>query len=164
MTQLPVLFLCALFVAARPAAAGEPVAPDGERAAVLAVVEAFFQAMHSRDDAAMRDTFAPKTRFAYGRADGTGYALGQEDIEEFSEQARKAPEVYTERIWSPEVLIDGRMAVVWARYDFHRDGRFSHNGRDCYVLLKAGDGWKIVSLVFTVEPGDRTEHPFGPPK
>ncbi len=164
MAKLPALLLCSLLVAAASAAAVEPSAPGGERAAVLAVVDAFFKAMHSRDDAAVRDTFAPKTRFAYGRPDGATYALGQEDIEEFSEQARKAPEPYIERIWSPEVLIDGRMAVVWARYDFHRGGRFSHNGRDCYVLLKTGDGWKIVSLVFTVEPGDRTEHPSGPPK
>ena len=157
------LLLCSTLIGAATASAAGLPAPVGEREAVLAVVESFFQAMQSRDGAAMRAAFQPKTRFAYGGPAGSGYAVSQADIEEFSERAQKDPQAYNERMWSPEVLIDGRVAVVWARYDFHRGAKFSHNGRDCYVLLKTDNGWKIVSLVFSVEPGDRTENPSGPP-
>ena len=58
---------------------------------------------------------------------------------------------------------DGRIAVVWTRYDFHRDGKMSHNGTDCFTLLKTDAGWKIVCLAYSVEPATQTENPAGPP-
>ena len=60
--------------------------------------------------------------------------------------------------------VEGRIAVVWTRYDFHRAGKMSHNGTDCFTLLKTDQGWKIVNGAYTVEPSDRTENPSGPPK
>lgn len=32
-----------------------------------------------------------------------------------------------ERAWAPEMRIDGLIATVWTRYDFHVDGAFSHD-------------------------------------
>jgi len=41
--------------------------------------------------------------------------------------------------------------VVWAAYDFHLDGAFSHCGIDNFSLVKIGEEWKVVSLTYTVE-------------
>ncbi|HXU99786.1 MAG TPA: nuclear transport factor 2 family protein [Caulobacteraceae bacterium] len=138
-------------------AGAQPANP--ERGAVLKTVEAFFAAMQARDPAAIAALVQPGAQFTQ-IGPGPG-GPEQESVEAFLPQARHAPEAWLERVWSPEVRVDGRLAMVWSRYDFHRGARFSHNGRDLYVLARTAHGWKIVSLVFTVEPGERTEDPAG---
>jgi hypothetical protein len=155
-------FLALLLGASRLGAA-EPVVKNDETAAVLQVVQQFFDAMHAQDEAAMRKTFHPNSQFAWGMPAATGYTVKQQTIEAFAKRERSPSAPPLERMWNPTVHLDGRAAVVWARYDFHLGDKFSHNGIDCYVLLKTDDGWKIVSLVFTVELGTKTEHPAGPP-
>jgi ketosteroid isomerase-like protein len=148
-------------------AAEARVADDGaaaDRTAVLKVVTSFFSAMRARDADAIRNLVQPKTQFVWIKPSGGGPRIVQESIEEFIPEAQAAPEPWLERIWTPTVHVDNGVAVVWARYDFHRGETFSHNGTDCYVLLKTAAGWKIVSLTFTVEPGARSLNPMGPPK
>ena len=53
---------------------------------------------------------------------------------------------WLERIFDPEVRIDGTLASVWAPYDFHLNKQFSHCGVDAFHLLKLQDGWRIVAL------------------
>ena len=43
------------------------------------------------------------------------------------------------------------------------DGRFSHGGTDVFVLARTDDGWRIASLVWTVEPEPAEPSPLGPP-
>jgi hypothetical protein len=57
-----------------------------------------------------------------------------------------AGDVWNERIWDPEVRIDGDVAQVWAYYTFHRNATFSHCGVDAFMLLKVGGEWKITQL------------------
>jgi hypothetical protein len=134
-----------------------------ERAAVLQAVQQFFDAMRARDAAGIAAIWQPTTQFAEGRPAKDGYAVSQENIEQLTAELQQSPVGWLERIWDPTVLIEGRLAVVWARYDFHVGDKFTHNGTDCYTLLKTDLGWKIVGLVFTVEPGPKTENPAGPP-
>jgi hypothetical protein len=54
--------------------------------------------------------------------------------------------VWNERIFDPEVRIDGDVAQVWAYYTFHRNKTFSHCGVDAFMLLKVGSEWKITQL------------------
>ena len=138
--------------------------PRADRAAVLKVVNSFFEAMQARDVETIRNIYQPQTQFVWRVPSPGGVNVQQGSVEAFIQDVEAAPQPFLERIWSPTVNIEGGVAVVWARYDFHRGAKFSHNGRDCYVLLKTSDGWKIVSLVFSVEPGVRTENPLGPPR
>jgi hypothetical protein len=41
---------------------------------------------------------------------------------------------------------------VWAPYDLWVNKKFSHCGVDVFTLIKTNQGWKIASLVYTVEP------------
>ncbi|MSU23068.1 MAG: hypothetical protein EXS32_04510 [Opitutus sp.] len=75
----------------------------------------------------------------------------------------ESKDLWLERMWTPTVHLDGRLAVVWTRYDFHLNGKMSHNGSDCFTLLKTDQGWKIASAAYSIEPGSRTENPAGPP-
>lgn len=138
--------------------------PKQEKAAVLAVVQRFFDALHARDGEGLRATCQPGAQITAGRPTESGYALRQRSIEADIAQLATTKEVWLERMWSPTVLIDGRIAVVWTRYDFHRDGKMSHNGTDCFTLLKTDSGWKIVCAAYSVEPATQTENPVGPPQ
>jgi hypothetical protein len=57
---------------------------------------------------------------------------------------------WVERIWDPETHLDGELAVVWAPYDFRVEGRFSHCGVDAFTLARGADGWKILSISYTL--------------
>ena len=70
-------------------------------------------------------------------------------------------EVWQERMWAPQVQVHGGLATLWAPYDFHRDGVFSHCGVDAFTLLRYDDGWKIAAVAYTVEPEGCTGPPEG---
>ena len=54
--------------------------------------------------------------------------------------------MWNERIYDPEVKIDGTVAQVWAYYTFHRNDTFTHCGIDAFMLVKVGSTWKITQL------------------
>ena len=55
-----------------------------------------------------------------------------------------------ERMWNPEVRIDGDLATLWAPYDLHYGGEFSHCGIDAFQLVRGEDRrWRIVSVAYT---------------
>lgn len=69
-----------------------------------------------------------------------------------------------ERMWDPEVRIDGPVATLWAPYDFYNGLEFSHCGTDSFQLAKTPEGWKIVMVSYTAQmPPVCNMHPEGPP-
>jgi ketosteroid isomerase-like protein len=161
-TLVPILAFL-LFPLAALADADTPD-PAQEKAAVLAVVQRFFDALHTKDGEGLRATCLPGAQITAGRPTDGGYVTRQRSIEADIAQLAEAKEVWLERMWSPTVQVNGRIAVVWTRYDFHRDGKLSHNGTDCFTLLKTDTGWKIACAAYSVEPGTQTENPAGPPQ
>ncbi|UCD24269.1 MAG: hypothetical protein JSW51_14820 [Gemmatimonadota bacterium] len=55
-----------------------------------------------------------------------------------------------ERMWDPEVRVDGDIASLWAPYDFHVDGEFSHCGYDAFHLVRKRGVWLITAITYTV--------------
>lgn len=68
---------------------------------------------------------------------------------------------FVERIWEPTVLVHGPIAVVWAAYDFHVDGKFSHCGVDAFSLVRESGTWKIAGITYTTEPTGCAPSPLG---
>jgi hypothetical protein len=66
--------------------------------------------------------------------------------------AAGAPPKSRERYWDPTVLVRGSIAVVWAPYEFWRDGKTTHCGVDVFDLVKQDDVWRVANIMFTVEP------------
>jgi hypothetical protein len=123
-------------------------AQDAERAAVLATVQKVFQAMRTRDTALLSQAFDTSARLAGVSARSTPPAIRLTPPSAFGGAIVSAPpgDVWNERIWDPEVRIDGDVAQVWAYYTFHRNNTFSHCGVDAFMLLKVGSDWKITQL------------------
>lgn len=123
-------------------------AQDADRSAVLATVQKVFDAMRTRDTALLRQAFDTSARLAGVSARGGPPTVRLTAPAAFGSAIASAPagDVWNERIYNPEVRIDGDVAQVWAYYTFHRNKTFSHCGVDAFMLLKVGGDWKITQL------------------
>jgi hypothetical protein len=118
---------------------------------VRAVVVTLFDAMRTRDSAAVRASFVPGARLqtAMVRPDGT--PLLREDSVGTIVRAVGAPSdvVWDERLDAWHVRIDGPLAVVTTDYSFYLGAQFSHCGIDAFQLFRGPEGWKIFQLTDT---------------
>lgn len=132
----------------------------GEDQAVIARVQALFDAMAAHDANAAAALVIPEGRLMVSRATGT---VSNSTLGEFSARLSAAKSPYLERMWNPKVMVRGGIAVLWTDYDFHLDGKFTHCGIDSFQLVKTAEGWKISALAYTVEPTGCAPSPLGPP-
>jgi hypothetical protein len=144
-THTLLLGLAAVVLAA-PARAQDP-----ERAAVITTVQKMFDAMRTRDTALLQQVFD-----STGRLVGVSTRNGPPTItlttpSQFGAALTRAPagDVWNERMYDPEVKIDGGVAQVWAYYTFHRNATFTHCGVDAFMLVKVGSTWKITQVADT---------------
>jgi hypothetical protein len=115
---------------------------------VTTTVQRLFDSMATHDAVSARALFVPGATLTAIRADGK---VTTSASEEFAAHVGAATEPWVERIWTPKVTVKGAIDVLWAPYDFHRAGKFSHCGIDLVNLAKQGADWKITSLSYTVE-------------
>ena len=137
--------------------------PDSDETAVVAAVQKFFDAMAARDVEAARAVVLPEGRDHSIREGAEGPIIRSFTHEDFVARLATGTEKLLERMWEPKVMMHGRIAVLWAPYDFHRDGEFSHCGVDAFTLVKTESGWKISGGVYTVETEGCAPSPLGPP-
>jgi hypothetical protein len=142
----------------RVAASSE--AQGAEERAVIAAAQAMFDAMEALDAEAFRDVMVPN---------GFLLAVGPETTrrttrDDFAARIADQSRPMIERMWDPEVRIDGPVATLWAPYDFYSALEFSHCGTDAFQLAKTPDGWKVVLVSYTVQmPPACNTHADGPP-
>ena len=124
------------------------LAQDAERANVLATVQKVFDAMRTRDTALLFSAFDSSARLVRYNRRGNPPSVSLTPPSQFGAAILRAPagDVWNERIYDPEVRIDGDIAQVWAYYTFHRNTTFSHCGVDAFLLVKVGTTWKITQL------------------
>ena len=135
-------------LAALPARAlGQP----DEEAAVLAVVEAMFDAMRAGDSTAFRAVLHPTATGASVFVREGQPTLAREASLEGFVQAVGTPheQVWDEKIWDAEVRIDGLLATVWTPYAFYLGEELSHCGVDAFQLFKGENGWKVFHIADT---------------
>ena len=60
--------------------------------------------------------------------------------------------------------VTGRIGMVWAPYDFHSEGFFSHCGIDVLAFLNMAEGWKVTSVTYYVVRDGCPESPLGTPE
>ena len=141
----------------------KPVAASAEddRAALLGILDQMFQAMIDRDSEAIMALSHDNAQIA---------SLSWDD--EGNSRLRFAPEngvppsedIWTERYWDADVMIEGHIAMVWMPYDFYVNDRFNHCGINVINFLRADETWKIANITYTmVKDGSCDTHPDGPP-
>jgi hypothetical protein len=147
MTRL-ILLVLAIVVSATPLRA-QSARPTAEEVAVLAVIDRFMQAITTSDAAALAalrlDERAMTTMARPVAGGGIGIARRAPSMDVL-------PKGLRERYWDPTVLVRGSIAVVWAPYEFWRDGKTTHCGVDVFDLVKQEGAWRIAHTMYTVEP------------
>lgn len=139
MKRIAALLLCAACAPAQM--------PEEKQ--VLAAVQRLFDAMAAKDAAAALAVVAPEGRYYALRAQSAPVGA---TLREFAERLPSLKEPVREVMRQPQVQIRGRIATVWTPYDFYRNGKRTHGGVDAFSLVHTGGGWRIVALIYTVEP------------
>lgn len=133
---------------------------NNEERAVIEAAQDIFDAMEALDGEAFRDSMVPEGLLLSVSSDTTRRTTR----DQFAESLASRTTPIIERMWDPEVRIDGPLATVWTAYDLYRGDEFSHCGTDTFQLVKTTDGWKVVVLSFTSHaPPICSPHPEGPP-
>ncbi|HEX4167725.1 MAG TPA: hypothetical protein VHZ55_19855 [Bryobacteraceae bacterium] len=114
----------------------------------LVVAKQLFTDMASHNAAHARTLFLPEAMLFSSKPDGTADALASG---KWLDLLASGKGKWDERIWDPKVLRHGSIAVVWAPYNFHLNGKFSHCGIDSFSLLLTNGEWKIASISDTRE-------------
>ena len=132
---------------ATPARAAMPTTSPDDRAAVLAVVRALFDAMRAGDSAAVRAVFHPDVRLTTSLVRAGQPVVEVDSLAQFL-RAVGTPhaEVWDERTHDEVVLVDGPLAVAWTPYAFYAGTKFSHCGVDAFQLARTAAGWRIIAL------------------
>ena len=136
---------------------------SADQAGVMNVMQAFFDTMTAHDVEGARKILQPQGRFhAMTMKDGKPDVRAFSNEEYFAQlQGDLSKRKLRERIWNPEVRINGLIATLIAPYDFWIDGKFSHCGTDTFDFIKTEEGWKIAGGVYTVE-STCAPSPLGP--
>lgn len=129
--------------------------------AVVSTVQKVFDAMAAKDTAALSGAFLPDARLVSVGPDGRVTTTAAAD---WVARIGSMTDAILERMWAPRVLVDGRMATLWAPYDFHRAGKFSHCGTDTVTLIEQQGAWKVAALAYTVKREGCEPSPLCPPK
>ena len=157
MRMFPILLAVVL------ASSAQAQSPTAEREEVLKTVQAFFDTMTARDVEAARKILQPQGRFHAMRMRDGKPAVRAFSNEEYLADLQASKQKMQERIWNPDVRVNGLIASVWAPYDFWIDGKLSHCGIDQFDLIKTEEGWKLAGGVYTVESKCEPS-PLGPLK
>lgn len=158
--------LCALVsllivLALSPAPVRAQSPPEQE---VVDAVQGLFDAMAARDAEALAALVMAEGRVVAMRGETDSGTPGGTSLADFVAAISSSQGELLERMWEPEVIVDGAIAFLRAPYDFYRDGVFSHCGVDHVSLVRAEDGWRIASIVYTVQRDGCAPSPLGPPR
>jgi hypothetical protein len=125
-----------------------------------ATVQQVFDGMARHDVDSLRALFTPGAALVSLKADGT---VATTPTDKWLERMGSSKDAWLERMWNPQVMEKGSIAVVWAPYDFHLNGKFSHCGIDTVNLLKVSGVWKVTGITYTAETTGCAPSPLGPP-
>jgi len=122
-----------------------------EKEKIIKVVNQFFTVLETRDvELAKRIVMPAGCTFSIRQADDKE-VIKSSTFQEFMDSLPNPKAKYKEIMESPQVLVHKEISVLWAKYKFYINGSFSHCGVDAFSLMKTPAGWKIASIIYTVE-------------
>ncbi|HET8763399.1 MAG TPA: nuclear transport factor 2 family protein [Gemmatimonadales bacterium] len=120
---------------------------QADTAAVMAPIHRLFDGMRAHDSAAVRSVFAPGAALSSSSIRNGTPTVQSEPIDGFiAAVGRPSTDKFDERISDPVVHIDDGMAMVWVKYSFYLNDKFSHCGIDAFLLAQDTSGWKILTI------------------
>ena len=143
--------------------AAGPAHAQSEEEAVLAVAQQVFDGINTRNGDLIREAMLPEGVIVSTVTRNGVPMVRTETAAQMASQVESTERDFHERMFETSVQIQDGVALVWATYDFHVDGAFSHCGVDTFSLVKTAEGWKVASLTYTVQMEGCGERPPIPP-
>ena len=173
MLKLKNLALCALALLPMAAIAQAPApstaqteAVDGHRAdeaAIEQVMKQYHAAIFAHDGFTLSGLFLPDanlwlnvlTDSAYAKAQAKSAAAQKVRVSSYRDFAKLVST--TPKSFDPEhsnvvIHTDGTIAAVYFEFVFNVDGKANNRGSETWQLVKAADGWRIASIIYSSEP------------
>lgn len=120
--------------------------------AVRAVINAFFEILDSKDTAKYSTLVLPEGQIWRLKMANEGVKT---DVRTFAKDKLNLASMKStiqERALAWDIQIHDHIAMAWVPYTLDVDHQFSHCGIDVFTLMLTDEGWRIVSLAYTVEP------------
>jgi hypothetical protein len=135
----------ALLTAFIPLATADAQGPAQDSA--YAVITGLFDAMRTRDTAAMRAAFVSNASMQTLTADSVRF----EGVDGWIAGVGRARPglLLDERLANAAIHVDGDLANIWVDYWFFAGERFSHCGVDAFLLARQQGRWRIFSVTDT---------------
>ncbi|TAH07767.1 MAG: hypothetical protein EAZ12_08375 [Sphingobacteriia bacterium] len=126
---------------------------------VKATISRLFEAMLEADGNKLKSCFTDSAFLQTITQDKAGKDIVKNDeVATFVKQISGIPKgLADERIVFGVVKVDGPLAIVWAPYQFFRNGVFSHCGVNSFQLVRLHNEWKIQYLIDTRRKGNCAE-------
>ena len=127
------------------------LAQSTARDSVVATLQRAFDAMRARDTVRLREVF-DSTALLFGVPDDVARPRRPRTVAQFLRDVAATPadKAFDERMFDPEVRIEGPLAQLWTYYTFREGRTFSHCGFDAVTMARASGGWRIVHWIWTV--------------
>jgi hypothetical protein len=113
---------------------------------VLKVVTNLFDGMRKKDTTLMRSQFAPQARLMSAHTQNGNPVVSESPIDGWLASVGRSQQSLDERIFDPEVRVDGNLATAWMKYEFWANNAFSHCGYNSFQLARTSGGWKIIHV------------------
>ncbi len=135
---------------------------DEQQDEVLAVADRALELITNEDFSGLANLMIPDAITVSTRMNEGSYQVRAQSA---AEQAAAEMSVdLVERGFDATVMVAGPVAMVWYPYDIYVDDEWSHCGIDIFSFVRADGGWKIGSIVYSVEqPPQCRPHPDGKP-
>lgn len=153
--SLPLLAACQARTSPTPStpAAGARETTEQERAAVLASIQGFMDALRMKDTTAMNQHVDSLTRITLVRPtrDGGTRVVVLTAAQFIHAVTQPSQPGIDEPIRNPVVHVSGDLATVWAEYQVRRDTAVTHCGFDAFHLARRDGRWKLLNISDTFQ-------------
>ncbi len=149
--QKIIFILFAIFVGQITAQAQNPMSFSKEEQELVAAVDTFFEYLHRRDTAQLRQTFHPQVSMKSVQYKNGLPVLTETTLPEMLQNIGKLPMTtkIQEKLLGYHVQIDAELATVWTPYQFFINDQLSHCGANAFTLVKTDGKWLIINIIDT---------------
>lgn len=150
----------AALLAALPATAADGTAQA--EAAIREVIAQFQQSIVAKDGTRLRSLFLPERQSWYSVAserelqqrrarkpDAARFRAS--DYDTFARSVEQSTAAEEERFSNIRIHTDGAVASVHFDFVYLSDGKPANQGQEAWHLIRTDAGWKIVSLIYSVD-------------
>jgi hypothetical protein len=134
-----------------------------DETAIEQVMKQYHAVILAHDGTALSGLFLPDanlwlnvlTDSAFARAQAkspTAEKVRVSNFRDFAKLVSTTPKSFDPEHSNVVIHTDGTIAAVYFDFVFNVDGKANNRGSETWQLVKAADGWRIASIVYSSEP------------